>query len=77
MSAVPAIATTFEALAHTAALTRKGWKTWLASQRMLLLHPSPHSVVRLKRATSRGVVRCLCPKVQYLFKRKLFTAPRL
>jgi hypothetical protein len=77
MSAVPAMASTFEAFAHSVALTRKGWRSVLASQRMALLHPIPHNVVKMKRACSARVTCCLDPKVQYLFKKKLLTAPRL
>src|SRR5437588_12624887 len=77
ISAVPEIAITFEAFAQSVGFISIGCNALLASQRMILLHPIPHNVVTMKRTTSLQVVLCRYPNVQYLFKRKLLTAPSL
>ena len=71
------IATSFEALPQSVTLVINGCNAFPASHiRPLLYRTSRNKVIR-KRTTSLRVVFCLCPNVQYLFKKKLVTAPLL
>src|SRR5947208_6889440 len=77
ITAPTATATSFEALPHKVTLAINGCNALPASHTSPLLYRISRDRVMAKRTTSRPVVRCLRPKVQYLFKKKLLTAPLL
>src|SRR5437588_2283249 len=76
-TAPQATATSFETFPHSVGLVIKGCNTFPASHTRPLLYRISSARMMLKRTTSRFVARRLCPNVQYLFKKKLVTAPPL
>jgi hypothetical protein len=75
ITTAPTTATSFEALPHKAALVMNGCNTFPAPHTRALLYRTSKNKVMAKRSTSLRVVLRLCPNVQYLFKKKLLTAP--
>src|SRR2546423_15062258 len=76
-TAPQATASSFEALPHNVTLVIKGCSAFPASHTRPLLYRISSARMMAKRTTSRPVVRCLRLNVQYLFKKKLVTAPLL
>src|SRR5437879_2231998 len=76
-TAFPATASSFEAFPHIMALARNGCKALPMSHTSPLLDRISRNMLNRKRPTSWLVGLCLCPNVQYLFKKKLLAAPAI
>src|SRR5215472_16763499 len=76
-TALAATASSFEAFPHIMALARNGCKALPMSHNSPLLDRSSRDMLKRKRRTSWLVGLCLCPNVQYLFKKKLLAAPAI